>query len=315
MRIDFNVLWVDDQPDAINSQISAIERHMEGEGFHFNPALCKSPDELAGKVADQVFNDDVDLVLVDWDLGAQTEGQDVIEVIREKVPYKDVVFYSAQTPVSSLRKLVFEKGIEGVYCASREELVDEVLGVFESLVKKVLDLDHARGIVMGATSDIESMANDCLTAMHQLLDDSGKQKLLDDSLRRITERSDELNQKLTQLKTAPSMTALFDAHDIFTANDKLRILTRLLKKQFKQHGATRPSIIKYIEKVVPGRNKLGHVVLVPEGKPTAIMTGEGKQISIAEVRELRKLILEIRGDFRALVADLHKEVGSLNTNG
>ena len=60
--------------------------------------------------------------------------------------------YSANNDAKELRKLAFEANLEGVYCASRVELVDEVLGVFDSLVKKVLDLDHTRGIVMGATS-------------------------------------------------------------------------------------------------------------------------------------------------------------------
>jgi hypothetical protein len=32
MRIDFNVLWVDDQPDRIKAQIEAIERRMEAQG-------------------------------------------------------------------------------------------------------------------------------------------------------------------------------------------------------------------------------------------------------------------------------------------
>ena len=52
-----------------------------------------------------------------------------------------------------------EAGIEGIYCAERENLPDEVIGVFESLIKKVLDLDHTRGIVMGGrvTSTIPSM--------------------------------------------------------------------------------------------------------------------------------------------------------------
>jgi CheY-like chemotaxis protein len=308
MRIDFNVLWVDDQPDHITAQIQAIDRHMEEEGFHFNPALCRSPADLDGKIGDQIFNDEVDLVLVDWDLGQQLQGQDVLEAIRERVPYKDVVFYSAQTPVSTLRQLAFEKGIEGVYCASREDLVEEVLGVFESLVKKVLDLDHARGIVMGATSDIDHMVNECLTAMHDLLDDVGRQKMVEDALERINERTDELAHRVTQLKSAPTMAALFEAHMIFTANDRLRILSRLLKQQFKNHGTTRKSVVDYIEQVVPSRNELGHLVLVPEGRPSAVVTTEGKAVSVAEIRQLRRTILAIRADFRTLVLALQDQL-------
>ena len=69
---------------------------MEEEGFNFNPTLCTSIDEVRKLIADNVFTDEVDLILVDWDLGGEVRGQDAIAEIRATVPYKDVVFYSAQ---------------------------------------------------------------------------------------------------------------------------------------------------------------------------------------------------------------------------
>jgi CheY-like chemotaxis protein len=308
MRIDFNVLWVDDQPDAIKAQIDAIQRRMEEEGFQFNPALCESPDALADKIGDQVFNDEIDLILVDWDLGMGGKGQDVIEAIRQRVPYKDVVFYSAQTAATELQRLAFEKGVEGVYCSSREDLVNEVVGVFESLVKKVLDLDHARGIVMGATSDIDHMVNECLSEMYDLLDEPDQQEMLHKSLRTISDRMDENAKELARLQAKPSISSLFKSHYVFTANDRLRALTRCLnKKEFERHRGADEYVQAYMKKVVPGRNILGHVVLVPEGRPVAVVTGEGKSISVTEVRELRKMILQIRAEVKGLLAALQAE--------
>ena len=101
---------------------------MEDEGFEFNATLSRSIDDVREKIGESVFADEIDLILVDWDLGGQVQGQDVIAAIRDAVPYKDVVFYSAQNPANTLRRLAFEKGVEGIYCASREELVDEVFG-------------------------------------------------------------------------------------------------------------------------------------------------------------------------------------------
>ena len=42
MRLDFNVLWVDDQPNAVNAQITRIKTLMAEEGFSFNPTQCQS---------------------------------------------------------------------------------------------------------------------------------------------------------------------------------------------------------------------------------------------------------------------------------
>jgi hypothetical protein len=69
MRLDFNVLWVDDQPDRIKAQIEAIERRMEAQGFLFKPTLCRSIDEVQQSVSNYIFTDEIDLILVDWDLG------------------------------------------------------------------------------------------------------------------------------------------------------------------------------------------------------------------------------------------------------
>ena len=216
MRLDFNVLWVDDQPNAVNAQITRITTLMAGEGFSFNPTQCRTIDEVEALIAGDVFQDEVDLILVDWDLGGGVHGQDVIERIRQVAQYKDVVFYSAQTPAADLRRLAFDKGLEGIYCASREGLVDEVVGVFESLVKKVLDLDHTRGIVMGATSDIDHMIHSCLLHIEAKLDDAGKKVLVEQAIKRVQERVKDIAKQGEKLGAATNVTTIIDK---FTATN------------------------------------------------------------------------------------------------
>lgn len=301
MRLDFNVLWVDDQPNAVNAQIERIKTQMESEGFSFRPTQCKSLAEVEALIAEDIFQDEVDLILVDWDLGSGVHGQDVIAKVRQAAQYKDVVFYSAQTPAADLRKLAFDKELEGIYCASREGLVDEVLGVFESLVKKVLDLDHTRGIVMGATSDIDHLVNTCLAQAHAKLDENGKGRLIDEALRRIEKKVKKIADQGDEIKNEPSIEAIFEAHMIFTAFDRLLLLETVLQMdEFRAHAAAKDTVKSYRVDVVPKRNKLGHMILAPEGKPQAIETTEGEKVSLDEMRNLRKLILGFRENFRAL---------------
>jgi hypothetical protein len=311
VRLDFNVLWVDDQPDHVDAQIRRIKLQMEAEGFEFNATLSRSMDEVREKIGESVFADEIDLILVDWDLGGQVQGQDVIAAIRDAVPYKDVVFYSARKPVDELRQLAFEKGVEGIYCASREELVDEVLGVFESLVKKVLDLDHTRGIVMGATSDIDYMVNQCLGEIQSQSDEDGRATLLKQALRYIDKRVEDLNETAAKLKDVTSLSELFEAHMILTSNDRLRLLASAFKAEILQpHKGFRQAVVDYQQKVVPKRNDLGHVVLVPDGKILTLTDSKGKVMSLKETRELRRLILALRGDFRKLLLALRGNVAN-----
>jgi len=300
LRLDFNVLWVDDQPNAVNAQIARIRTLMEEEGFNFNPTQCRSIDEVETLIAGDVFQDEIDLILVDWDLGGGVHGQDVIERIRQVAQYKDVVFYSARTPAADLRRLAFDKGLEGIYCASREGLIDEVFGVFESLVKKVLDLDHTRGIVMGATSDIDHMIHSCLLHIEAKLDDAGKKALVDQAIKRVQERVKDIAKQAEKLGAATSVATILEAHMIFGANDRLRMLRRLLERD-AIHAQSVDTIKSYMDDVVPERNVLGHMILAPEGRPQAVVNIEGKQINLGDMRTLRKTILGLREDFRTLV--------------
>ncbi len=301
MRLDFNVLWVDDQPSYLDAQIVAIKARMAQEGFSFSPTQCTNIDEVEALIAGDVFQDEIDLIMVDWDLGSEVKGQDVIERIRQVIRYKDVIFYSSLTPAADLRQLAFNQKLEGVYCASKGELVEEVLGVFEALVKKVLDLDHTRGIVMGATSDIDHLVNTCLATAHSKLDDTGKNKFIDEALQRIADKVKNVSKQGDKIKNAPSVDALFKAHMLFTSDDRLRMLAAILEMDaFVAHASARDTIDTYRTGVVQKRNTLGHMVLAPEGKPQAVETTGGNFVSLDEMRNLRKLILDLRENFRTL---------------
>jgi hypothetical protein len=302
LRLDFNVLWVDDQPDRVAAQIRSITAHMATEGFDFRPTQCTTIGDVEAAVAEHVFADEVDLILVDWDLGNGVYGEDVIERIRDAIQYKDVVFYSAQTPVIQLRQKAYERSLEGIYCASREGLVDEVVGVFDSLIKKVLDLDHTRGIVMGATSDIDHIVNTCLIIAHDKLDSAGKRTFLDQALRRARDKIRNLAKQEERLRANPSVDAALKAHMLLTADDRLRMLSRILEMDaFSKQSGGRAAIEAYRGQVVARRNTLGHAVLVPRGKAESVVNEGGRVVDINEMRELRKLILSLRADFRSLL--------------
>lgn len=305
MRLDFNVLWVDDQPGAIQAQITRIAGYMKEQGFQFSPTLCHSMAELENKLTEDVFVDEIDMVLVDWDLGAGARGQDAIERVREKIRYKDVVFYSAQTAPNVLMDLVRENDLEGVYCCTRAELVNEVEGVFDSLIKKVLDLDHTRGIVMGATSDVDHMVNECLTTIHTSLNDIGKKLFIATALAAVEKKLKELAKLAEKLKTETDIAAFYKAHMLFTSMERLKLLKGALKAGGShENTGAHASVVKYMDEVVPERNNLGHVVLVPEGKPTSVVNAEGKQVGLDDMRDLRCTILEVRAEFRGLLKTL-----------
>lgn len=301
MRLDFNVLWMDDQPDQLAELITPITKEMADQGFQFQPRICSTIDEVRALISDSVFTDEVDLILVDWDLGENLKGQEVIAEIRETIQYKDVVFYSSLTSAKELRAHAFNSEAEGVFCASKRDLVMEVIGVFETLVKKVLDLDHTRGIVMGATSDIDHMTLSCLTAIDGAGSEEEKKKLLAKAKNLVGNSLKSFEKKAKALEAATGVTAMLEAHALFTANDRLRVLNAVLEDaKYNEHDTLRTGLGNYIKNIVPKRNDLGHLVLVPAGKPSEFVDQDGKIVTLDEMRELRKFLLGFRSDFRKL---------------
>ncbi len=302
MRLDFNVLWVDDQAEELSGTKDAIARRIASEGFQLQPTFCSNIAEVEHLLAQDVFTDEIDLVLVDWELGSGDQGQNAIDTIRERIPHKDIVFYSARTDTAQLRRLAFELSLDGLFFSDRRDLVNEVEGVFESLVKKALDLDHIRGIVMGATSDIEHMTRECLTIAHDLSDDAGKASILAEMYQILDAKGPSLASRVGALKASGTAADVISAHMTFTAHDGARVLSRLLKAEsFRAHGAHRESVTIYMEKVAKTRNNLGHKVLNPEGKPIGI-AGEssGEEISFEDLKDFRKVLLDLRERFRSL---------------
>lgn len=307
MRLDFNVLWVDDQPDRVAAQITSIRLRMAAEGFEFRPRQCTTIAQMEAAISEEVFTDEIDLILVDWDLGNNEHGEDAIERIRQIIQYKDVVFYSGQATVVELREKAYLKELEGVYCAGRADLVDEVIGVFDSLIKKVLDLDHTRGIVMGATSDIDHMVNTCLTLAHTQLDEKGKSEFVEEAMRRVLEQVKNVTNQGEKLKKRPSVESLFKAHMLFTSDHRLRMLAHILgTESFAKHAFGVATVTAYRNGVVGNRNTLGHAVLVPHGRPSTVVDDAGQVVDIDKMRELRKLILNLRTDFRTLLDGMQR---------
>ncbi|WP_339732353.1 hypothetical protein, partial [uncultured Pseudomonas sp.] len=105
-----------------------------------------------------------------------------------------------------------------------------------------------------------------------------------------------------KLRANPSVEALFKAHMLFTSDDRLRMLASILgMEEFAVYSTNVTTVQSYRDGVVGERNILGHVVLVPQGKPNTVIDDAGKVVDLEQMRELRKLILSLRADFRTLL--------------
>lgn len=303
MRMDFNILWVENQQDLVQSQKERLELLVRREGFRLQVKFVESVDAALASLGDDVYTDHVDLVLMDYDLGAGKKGDEGLVEVRHLIPYRDVIFYSSQA--NELLKMVLERGVEGVFCSTRDDLPDRCFGVFEALIKKVVDIDHSRGIVMGTTSDIDHFVMDALVVSFDRCDDDGKAAALaqvQKDLEKIRERFEKAAGDIASVK---HLSDLFDHHAFYTSVDRVELLRKVLKGGAPDvHKSSDSTLIDYIQKTLPRRNDLAHVRVQVEGFSRKLVNRKNIELTAADMKALRLQLLQHHESIEGLCAAL-----------
>lgn len=303
MRMDFNILWVEDQQDRVQAFRERLERLVRGEGFRLQVKFVSSVDEAVASLGDDVYTDHVDLVLMDYDLGAGKKGDEGLVEVRRLIPYRDVIFYSSKA--DELLKMVLARGVEGVFCSTRDDLPDRCFGVFESLIKKVVDIDHSRGIVMGATSDIDHYVMDALVASFERCDDDGKAAALEQVRKDLEKMRARFEQAANDIASVKHPSDLFDYHAFYTSVDRLELLRKVLKTGAPdEHKLNDATLIEYIQQTIPRRNDLAHVRVQVNGFSRKLVNRKDIELTAADMKALRLQLLQHHESIEGLCAAL-----------
>lgn len=302
MRLEFNVLWVEDQQDAVKSQRERIEVLLRKQGFKLQVQFAKSVAEARTFLSSDIYGDHIDLVLMDFDLGAGPNGSEGLKVVREAFAFKDIVFYSAGG-VPALQKAVAEGNVPGVFCSSRLDLPGTTFGVFEALVKKVLDIDHSRGIVMGTTSEIDHFVNEALLNAFATADDKLQKAALTIVKGQLADIRKTFDKNAAKVEAATDVSALLVLHHVYSSAHRLKLLRKLLDKQ-GSHADESAGMVSYETDTMPKRNDLAHVRVLRTGFSRKIYDRKGIEITIEDMQALRVALLEYHELFERISTSL-----------
>jgi hypothetical protein len=206
------------------------------------------------------------------------------------LPYKEIIFYSANTDIGDVLR---DSGVQGVYSTSRDDIPLVVEEIFLVLIKKVIDIEHSRGIAMGATSDIDGLVNECLVLIFNSVDKEISTSYFQQIFSRIDEIEKEFPKKISKAKQISLIDDLFKHHFVYTSNDRIRLLKTILKTE-ENNTSVDASIKNYIDEIVPLRNDLAHVNVKVDGFSRKIFTREGVELTPEAMRQLRIDLLKFR---------------------
>jgi CheY-like chemotaxis protein len=301
MKLEYRILLLDDNQGFIASlDLDPLTEQVRDWGFDPIITTVTTPDEFMALAPFRDF----DLIAVDFNLGdAQPRGDEFIKQVRDNSVYTEVVFYSAME-AGDLWAAISARRLEGVYLANRGNLIEKVLVVARQSVRKVLDLNNVRGMIMAEVGDLDHLLDEILRSGFVHLDVDEQKKIYKRFHEKAVEQANETLKRLDDFLKEPSVEAMIQLSD---STKRFANLNRLKKAHAKVKVVAYGD---YDGDVLRPRNHLAH------GRPQHV---EGKHVFTfgekeyvfddAESVTLRRKILTYRAIFAAIqasVADIGK---------
>ena len=309
MRLDFNILWVDDLPESVAEDIEDVKSKIEELGFNPLVEVHSSLDSVTEWVEAKP-QAELDLVVMDFKLTGGTTGLDVATVVRRHFRHREIILYSSSA-VGDLKKQAGENLIEGVWFGQRDNLPDDVFDVVENLLRKVLDLTHMRGLVIAETSQLDFLIARCVEAVHDKFGDDEKTAALAAIIQDIEERLDQHRKYVEEHATQGDFGALMEDHRIVHSANKIRFVQRHFGSFGEEGKELQKKIKSYAAYTGDVRNSLAHAheerdpatgakIIVRRAKPP---------LTAPDMVELRKELLDHRRTLMRVVAELGVDLG------
>ncbi|WOD08839.1 hypothetical protein [Marinomonas sp. GJ51-6] len=296
MKLEYKVLWFEDQFSEIEGDVNRLESFILECGFipdfdHRGRISEEEIEELALKLDN--YNP-YDLIIFDYDLGeGSAKGLNIAAHLRSKI-YTDMIFYSGQIP-QQLRKMLFENEVDGVFIVHRGEFYNEIEPIIDDHIKKMSDLNNIRGVVMSETSAMDLALREILIEKTKTFSEERLQttfETLKDRLIRKLEENKLKIEGLTSLKSAVS-------DHFVTGFDQVRVT---LKETLGELGETNLKDGSLVHQVQVERNKLAHqkASLSKGGKMLLHGKKESVEYNYDEFKRLRNDLLEAHSDIKKL---------------
>jgi len=262
MRLDFKILWFENQPSAVESAAQSLAMDIENLGFNLIIEWIDDYTDIDNLITAYAKNKNFDMIFMDWNLGISPEdGASLSHKLRTHRIQTDIIFYSSKSS-RDLRKLMFDHNVDGVFCINRSALAEDSFEIIENKIERILDINHMRGIVMETVGSLDHYFNTLIELIYKKTSEDRKQQIIDKIKDLINKQNSDSMVKLQQL--------LVDSVDInlilksyhFSSFLKFRCLVSLLKHKRSDPYFTTPLHVlsEYDNSVLNPRNALAHAI-------------------------------------------------------
>ena len=295
MRLNYKILWFEDDErffEFLNR--NEIEKHLDAKGFNTKITRMGGGEALQTVLSEARKSD---LLVIDYGLEESHFGDELIRQIRGGNINTEIIFYSAKG-VGELRKFVYEKELDGVYCRPRDGITQEVLPIIDSTIRKILDLENSRGLAMAELGELDLVMNEIIITVHGSSQE--RQAFIRGKMKeRLQGQVKSLSKGLEKIDTLP-IEELVEHLDSYK---RLNTMVSICKELgFTSH---QERLNDFDKKVIFPRDCLGHGI--PEETETGCIFRHRGNEYVYDEESSAVLRNEFR-NFRRCLEDLQKEI-------
>jgi len=168
MKIEYPILWIDDNKDYYETLRHDVVEHIESHGMI--EKIVYSPPTEPNKSAELVKKHNPYLVVVDYNLGGGLKGDQIIKSIRGKGLYHEILFYSQdgfnKETFSNFFASVDSPLVKGVnLCAKGNVAITNICNLIDLKLSQVADISTQRGWIVADAIELEHQINIAIQAL------------------------------------------------------------------------------------------------------------------------------------------------------
>ncbi len=277
MKLNYYTLWIENDPEWLDSTIEYVADIVKGHGFIMHDERCFSASEFYQKLENnsRILNK-FDLILTDFDLGLGDRGNVLIDLIRSNDVnvFTDIIFYGQDQ--QAINSVLNEHFIEGVYKSPREigMFGQKFEKVFESTIKKVQDISMMRGLVISETSEMALRMLKIIKAYLSKIDSNSASQIRSYIFNEIIHENIKSTNKMADKFEQMDTETLLD-NRFFDDSKKLRILNKI----YTTHKIADFKFYEdYLADIIDTRNELGHCEEIEKDGEIILSTHKGDKI-------------------------------------
>jgi hypothetical protein len=295
MKLSFSVLWFDDTEDYFDSlDIDWLEKEISGWGFLPDIKLVTTPQQFAS------FSpyEKIDLIVVDRNLEDYGEGQDFIANLREHAVFTEVIFYTAGN-ASDLWDAIRERELEGVFVSNRGTILQKISKVGRQSIRKVLDLENMRGIVMAELGELDHLLDDIVRMALPSLPVEKQSSIYKKFQKQISDQNKKAETRLASFIENPQVDEMINLSDSYKRWINFQRLSDSHEKL-----KTLNSVGDFTVEILKPRNFLAHSKPEINKDGAYVFQYQGEEYIFDDnvSSDLRKTILRYKQAFSSIIS-------------